>query len=296
MKILVTGGTGLIGKPLTKKLIEQGHSVNILSRSKTKTSEASIFEWDYKTGYIEEGALLGVEAIIHLAGEGIAEERWTEKRKKEIIESRVSTLQLIEKHIDKTTLKILIGGSAIGYYGGDTGENENTEHSIVGNDFLAECTKVWENAEEQFAKKNNLKLVIVRTGVVLSLNGGALPKLLIPIKLNLGSALGSGLQWISWIHEEDLIDIFIESLDSNETSKIINGVSPNPERNSDFNKIAAKVLNKCFFLPNVPEFLLKIAFGEMAVVVLGSNKVKYSGRHEFKYPTLKLALENLLKN
>ena len=295
MKILITGGTGLIGKALTKKLIAQGHKVNILSRTKSKDSKVSEFKWDYQSGYLEEGALKGVEAIIHLAGAGIADERWTEKRKKEIIESRVNTLQLLEKHIDKSTLKILIGGSAIGYYGGDTGENENTENTLPGKDFLAECTKKWENAEIEFAKKNNLKLVIVRTGVVLSLLGGALPKILIPINLNAGSAIGTGLQWISWIHIEDLNDILLKSLESNESLKIINGVAPQPERNNDFNKVAAKILNKAYILPNVPSLLLKLIFGEMATVILGSNKVKYSGNHDFKFPTLELALEDLLK-
>lgn len=295
MKILVTGGTGLIGRALTKKLIDQGHKINILSRGKSKTSGVSVYKWNYESGYLEEGALKGVEAIFHLAGAGIAEKCWTEKRKKEIIESRVKTLQLLEKHIDKTTLKILIGGSAIGYYGGNTGENENTENTVAGKDFLAECTKIWEKSELEFVKKNNLKLVIVRIGVVLSLKGGALPKILIPINLNFGSGIGTGLQWISWIHMEDLIDILIKSLDSNHPLEIINGVAPKPERNNDFNKIAAYILNKTYFLPNVPSFVLRLILGEMSSVILGSSKVKYSGKHDFKFPTLELALRDLLK-
>lgn len=296
MKVLISGGSGLIGIKLVEKLIENNHEVNILTRSKSGKSLANEFEWDYKRNYIEKGALEGVNAIVHLAGAGIADERWTPKRKIEIIESRVKTLDCISRNIGNKTIEIFIGGSAIGYYGADTGDTLNTIKSKPGSDFLAECTKKWEKAEVDFASKHNALLSIVRTGVVLSNDGGALPKLVTPIKYNAGAAIGSGNQWISWIHIEDIVDIFFNSILDKNSPNIINGVADIPVTNLEFNKIASKILDKKFFLPNIPSFILKMALGEMAAVVLGSNKVIKNQELNLKYNTLDDALKNLLIN
>jgi uncharacterized protein (TIGR01777 family) len=294
MKILITGGTGLIGKALSAKLIAEGHQIIILSRSKKQNSDYQTFEWNPENGYVEDGALVGVEAIVHLAGAGIADKRWTSERKKELIESRTKSLEVLSKYVDRNSLKVLIGGSAIGYYGGDTGDNWKNTDSPAGNDFLAECTVLWEKAEQEFAKKHHLRYSIIRTGVVLSLDGGALPKLLMPIKLNLGAPLGSGKQWISWIHLTDLVEMFYRALINPESPILINGVAPQPKTNHDFNAIAAKILQKKYFLPAVPSVFIKLALGEMSVVVLGSSRVKGPADFSFKFPNLETALKNIL--
>jgi uncharacterized protein len=296
MNILITGGTGLIGTELTKKLLANGHKVRFLSRKKTKIDNVEVFEYDYTKNYLEKGALDGIEVLVHLAGAGIADKRWSENRKKELIDSRTKTLEVIQNNLGSHNLTTIIGGSAIGFYGGDTGEITNNETTNNGSDFLANCTQLWEKAEDDFASKNKLRSVIIRTGVVLSNNGGALPKLILPIKLNVGTAFGSGKQWISWIHIDDLVEFFFEAITNNLATGIWNGVAQKPETNDDFNKIAAKVLNKFYFLPKVPAFMLKLVLGEMSTVVLGSCKVKNKQLLpvNIKYKTLDLALEELL--
>lgn len=290
MIILISGGTGLIGKPLTRKLIEKGHEVRILSRNKAIIEGCQVFKWDYQNDFIEAGAFENVEILVHLAGEGIADKPWTAERKKSIISSRVDSLNFLKKHV-KPSLKTIIGGSAIGYYGADTGEEIQYENSIAGNDFLAECTVKWEAAEDDFAVTHNLRKVKIRTGVVLDKNGGALLKMAQPIKLYAGSPLGSGKQWMSWIHMSDLVDIFIESIENKAISGIINAVAPNPERNVDFTKKLAKALKRPLFLPNVPAFILKTLLGELAVVVTGSSRVGIKNPIiTYKYPKLEDAL------
>jgi uncharacterized protein len=294
MKILISGGSGLIGKNLAENLKLRGHEVAVLSRNKNSSWFIKQFRWDYTRHFIEEGALEGVECLIHLAGAGIADKHWTKARKNELIESRVESLRFLSEHV-KPSLKILIGGSAIGYYGGDTAENEMDISSKNGSGFLAECTQVWEAEEEKFANKHNLRLCKIRTGVVLSLKGGAFPQLLNPVKWGIGSALGSGRQWISWIHETDLVQIFVDSVENANGPALINAVAPEPIRQRDLSKSIAKVLNKPFFFPAVPAWLLKILLGEMSVVVLGSSKVKTNlNSKSFKFPNLEKALGGLL--
>jgi uncharacterized protein len=294
MLILITGGTGLIGSLLSKKLIAKGHKVRVLSRAKREIPGIEVFTWDYSKNFLETGAMEGVEVLVHLAGEGIADGRWTESRKKQLISSRVDSLNFLNNYVP-STLHTLIGGSATGFYGGDTGERLNTNDSPAGNDFLAECTKIWEKTEDEFAKKHNLKLSIIRTGVVLSTNGGALPKLAGPVKAFIGSPLGAGNQWVSWIHEQDLVDIFVEAIENPEMA-IINAVAPKPATNAEMLKAIAKKLNKPTFMPNVPGFVLKIILGEMATVVLGSAKVESNvPKGKFKFPNIDLAIGDLLK-
>jgi uncharacterized protein len=294
MVILITGGTGLIGTLLSKKLLAKGHTVRVLSRSKRKIPGIEVFTWDYTKNHLEAGAMYGVEVLVHLAGEGIAESSWTENRKKQLISSRVDSLNFLNNYVPKT-LHTLIGGSATGFYGGNTGENLSTIESPAGNDFLAKCTKIWEKTEEEFAKKHNLELSIIRTGVVLSSNGGALPKLAGPVKAYIGSPLGTGSQWVSWIHEQDLVDVFVDAIE-NPNQAIVNAVAPNPATNTQMLKAIAKTLNKPTFMPNVPGFVLKIILGEMATVVLGSAKVESNvPKENFKFPNIDSAIEDLLK-
>jgi uncharacterized protein (TIGR01777 family) len=294
MKVLITGGSGLIGKALTKRLLAEGHQVNILTRKITNKSTAKEFIWNGQS--IDIKAFENVEVLVHLAGAGIADKKWTAERKQEIIESRVESLELISQKYTGTSLKAIIGGSAIGYYGGDSGETENNENSPHGKDFMAECCVKWEKAEEDFAKKLNLRLVKVRTGVVLDSTDGALPQIIRPIKYYAGTALGSGRQWMSWIHIDDIVEIFYQAIANKQIKGTINGVSPNPVRNQDFTKLAAEVMDRKLLLPNAPAFILKMILGEMSVVVLGSSRVynKQTLPFGFKYEYLENALRNLL--
>jgi uncharacterized protein len=294
MIILVSGGGGLIGSLLCKSLLAKGHEVRILSRKKKTIPGIKVFQWDYINSYLERGAFDGVSVLVHLAGEGIADKPWSHERKKELISSRVDSLNFLKKLAPKTLIT-LIGGSATGFYGGDTGEVENTVDSPAGKDFLAKCTAQWERAEDDFAKKHSLRLVKIRTGVVLSKNGGALPKLLLPIKAFVGSALGSGQQWMSWIHEKDLVNIFVNSIENLDQTGVINAVAPEPARNIDLVNTIGSILKKPIFFPKVPAFILKLILGEMATVVLGSAFVNTNmPKNNFKFPTLEVALEDLL--
>jgi uncharacterized protein (TIGR01777 family) len=294
MKVLITGGSGLIGKALTKRLLEEGHQVNILTRKISNKSTAKQFLWDNKN--IDKGAFAEVDILVHLAGAGIADKKWTSERKQEIIDSRVKTLELIGEKYTGNSLKAIIGGSAIGFYGGDSGETQNNENSPHGNDFMAECCVKWEKAEEDFAKKLNLRLVKVRTGVVLDAEEGALPQITLPIKYYAGTALGSGEQWVSWIHIDDIVEIFYQAIVNEQIEGTINGVSNNPVRNKDLTKLAAEVMNTKLILPNAPAFILKMILGEMSVVVLGSSLVhnKQKLPFDFKYESLENALRNLI--
>ena len=294
MIILITGGGGLIGRALANKLQREGHEVRILSRSKRQSSDLKYFRWDYKNSFLEAGAMEDVEVLVHLAGEGIADKRWTQSRKREIIDSRVESLKFLQNFVPKT-LKTLIGGSAIGYYGGDSGESENAENSANGDDFMAHTCNLWEHTETEFAQNNNLRLAIIRTGVVLDKKGGALSKMALPVKYNFGSPLGTGKQWMSWIHIDDLVGMLYESIVNTKIEGVFNGVAPETLRNSDFTQTLANILSKKIWLPAVPSFLLKLILGEMSVVILGSSKVKNKRKilPSFQFPTLEKALSDI---
>lgn len=294
MKVLITGGSGLIGKALTEKLLLEGHQVNILTRSFSDFSKAKEFLWT--KNWADEKAFDQVDVLVHLAGAGIADKRWTSKRKAEIISSRVDSLNLLQKYVSQTKINTLIGGSAIGFYGGDTGEILNDENTLAGSDFMADCCIKWEKAEEDFAEKFKIRLVKIRTGIVLDKNGGALPKMAGPIKWFIGSSFGSGQQWMSWIHIDDIVEMFFQSITNPQISGVINGVAPYPVRNQDFTNIAAKVLNRKIILPNIPSIVLKIALGEMSTVILGSSKVdnRKPLLFKLKFEKLKDALKELL--
>ncbi len=299
MNILITGGTGMIGHRLTELLLAKGHKVSYLSRKKEKMPKVEVFQWDIQKGYIEEGALEAADYVVHLAGAGIADKRWTDERKKEIIDSRIQPIELINSYLQKNNIQLkgFISASAIGIYGGDTGDVRLDENSELGNDFLAECTKLW----EIHAKKvtNTARIVSIRIGIVLSEKGGALPKLVQPIRLGFGAALGSGKQFMSWIHVDDLCEIFVKALEDDTMQGPYNAVAPNPVTNQEMTSVAAQVLKKPLWLPNVPIFALKLVFGEMGIVVTGGNFVlnkRLSKETDFQYKfiNIKEALNDLL--
>ena len=216
--VLITGGTGLIGKTLAKLLKQKGYKLHLLSRSsKAVENYDKVFHWDVKKGVMDSEALEGVTDIIHLAGAGIADQRWTDSRKKEIIDSRVDTLELILDHLKKKNQKInsLISGSAVGWYGSRTDEMLHIEEEPSADDFMGETCRKWEAAADLFEDYSS-RIVKVRTGVVLAKDGGALPVMKMPFKFFVGSALGSGKQQIQWIHHEDICRIFLEALENEE--------------------------------------------------------------------------------
>ncbi|MEN8927985.1 MAG: TIGR01777 family oxidoreductase [Flavobacteriales bacterium] len=299
MNILITGGTGLIGKRLTEILLSKGHEVSILSRSKKQSDNINFYTWDIAKQEIEAEAIQKADYIIHLAGANVGEGRWTDKRKKEIINSRVQSGNLLLKAVKQhnPNLKGFISSSAVGYYGMVTQEKEFVETDKPGEDFLAKVCEEWENSALQF-NQLNVRTVIVRTGVVLDKNEGALAKLLTPIKVGIGSGLGTGKQAMPWIHLEDICNLYVQAIEDETMKGAYNGVAPEKFTNQEFSKKVAKILKKPFWFPNVPAFALKLFLGEQAVIALegspiSSKKTEETG-FKFKHPILKSALEEIL--
>lgn len=293
-KVIITGGTGLVGQRLTTLLTMKGFEVAILCRNPKKKSE---YKWDIETGYIDEKVFEEASAIIHLAGAGVADKRWTEARKKEIIESRTKSAQLLYDYLSKGNYPIqsVISASAVGFYGDR--ENELlTEDSSNGTGFLAEVCQVWEDAAEKFA---SLKIAVskIRIGIVLSKDGGALPKLDFPIKFGIGAYIGDGKQFVPWIHIDDLCGIFIHLLEHQNLHGTYNGCAPDIKTNKQMSETIAAVLHRPFIPFPAPEFILKTVMGEMASMLLMSNncssqKIINAG-FQFEYPTLQQALQNI---
>lgn len=289
--ILITGGTGLIGKELTKKLTNRGHVVNILSRNPKKNNE---FRWSLKENFIDKDAFTNVSHIIHLAGAGIADKRWTNERKQELIDSRVKTASLLFNKIQeyKTPLKTFISASAIGYYGAITSDEIFTEEDDPENDFISKVCVKWENEAHKF-EHLDVSVTILRTGIVLTKSDGALQKMNTPLFL---SSLGSGKQYMPWIHIDDLCALYIKAVEDKKFTGIFNAVAPEHQTNENFTKTLATTLKKTLFPFNVPSFVLKTVLGEMAYVLLNGSRVsakKVSKSYSFNFPDLQSALNNI---
>ena len=303
--ILITGGTGSIGRRLVQLLQEKGYSVSLLSRSNKPVPGVQVYQWDVKTGQIDAQAVANADAIIHLAGAGIADERWSDSRKREILESRTQSTALLAQALRTTPnqVRVFVSSSAIGYYGGDSGDRPVTETSPAGTDFLAQVSRAWERSVEEIAaiKTNDIpiRIVKIRTGVVLTMAGGALPKLAQPIKLGAGAPIGSGQQYISWIHVDDICRLYIQAIETQSWHGAYNGVAPDPVTNEELTRKIASVLNRPLILPKIPAFVIKLAFGELAVTVLGSSlvlnkRIAHETTFQYKFPKLRDALEDLL--
>ncbi|MHB0756779.1 TIGR01777 family oxidoreductase [Polaribacter sp. M15] len=289
-KILITGGTGLVGSKLTQLLIDKNHDVVILSRNPKKENE---FKWDISEDYIDEKAFNNIDYIIHLAGAGIADERWTDKRKKIIIDSRVKTANLLYQKIKtlKIDIKGFISASGSGYYGAVTSDKIFTETDASGDDFLGEVCVLWEDAAHQF-KTLKIPVTILRTGVVLSKKGGALDKMRTPIV----APLGSGKQYMPWIHINDLCEMYLKAIEDDLTG-IFNAVSPEHHNSTSFSKLLAKSINRPYIGLPIPSFMLKLVFGDMAKILLegsriSAKKIEKNG-YSFRFKTLQKALDNL---
>jgi uncharacterized protein len=298
-RVLITGGTGLIGTALTKHLIEKKYEVVYLSREENLHAEIKTYKWDVEKEEIDHRALSGVDYIIHLAGASIADKRWTEKRKKEIIESREKSARLLQNAVSKEgiRLKAFIGAAAVGIYGMQTSDHVFREEDQGKKDFLNHVCELWEKSYAGFGPVSD-RLVVLRLGIVLSETNGALETMARPIKAGIGSALGTGKQINPWIHIEDLCRIFMKAIEEKSMSGVYNVAAPSIITNAELMKAIAETLHKPYFMPNVPVFVIRLMFGEMADMILtgsavSAERIRNSGYH-FLYTDVKSALRDLL--
>ncbi|MFD1314717.1 TIGR01777 family oxidoreductase [Namhaeicola litoreus] len=297
-RVIISGASGLVGTSLCDLLSKNGYEVCILSRTSNPKSRNRTYVWDIKKGFIEGGALKNVDYIIHLAGAGIGDEKWTDQRKKVIVDSRVDSAQLLFDKCKELNIKpkAFISSSAVGWYGAITSEKIFDETDPFYDDFLGNTCKVWEDAADQFDALGS-RVVKLRTGVVLAKNGGALKKLVPLVKSGFGSAVGTGNQYMPWVHIDDLCQMYLKALKDDKMVGAYNAVTNDFQSNQSFMKTMAKVLGKPFFMPKVPSFLLKIILGEQAVIILegsrvSANKVLKNG-FKFQFPKLGEALKDL---
>jgi uncharacterized protein len=296
MNILVTGASGLIGTALVSSLASSGHEVTRLVRGQP-TSEGKTARWDPMAGTIETGAIEGVDAVVHLAGENIAE-RWTSAKKAKIRDSRVKGTQLLCETLTRLSSppKTLVSASAVGYYG-DRGDVILTEDSPPGQGFLSEVCRAWEAATEP-ARQHGIRVVQLRLGVVLSAHGGALAKLLPPFRLGLGGMLGSGQHYMSWIALDDAVGAIQHAIATDALQGPTNAAAPRAVTNQEFTKTLGKVLGRPTAIP-LPAFAARLMFGEMAdEVLLASARIQptklVASGYQFRYPELEGALRHVL--
>ena len=298
--ILITGGTGMIGSFLIKVLQAKGYGISILTRNKKKNTRAvQYYTWDIASQKIDANCLTNVVGIIHLAGENVASGRWTDKRKKALLDSRTASTALLYKLLseEEHTVKSFISASATGVYGSKTSDITFTEDMPAATDFLASICKEWEASVAEISKLG-IRTVALRTGIVLSSQGSALQKMLLPFQLGLGSPIASGGQYMPWIHIDDLCKMYFYALEQPEVKGIYNAVSVEAVTNTQFSKTLAKTLKRPFFMPNIPSFILQLIFGEMAIILstgskVSSQKIAETG-FEFTYEKLNDAFRDLV--
>ena len=306
--VLISGGTGLVGKGLTKHLTAKGYTVIILSRQlpadngQLSESNISYAKWDVKTQQMDIEALQKADYIIHLAGAGVMEKKWTEEYKKEIVSSRTESAKLIVKSLKQNPNKVkaVISASAIGYYGEDKNTGKFfTEDDPADNNFLGETCKLWEESITPVTDLNK-RLVKFRIGIVLSKNGGALKEFITPLKLGVAAILGNGKQMISWIHIDDLCRLFLFAVENEKMNGVYNAVAPAPVNNKILTLTLAKKMKRLFYIPfYIPVFILKIMLGDRSIEILKSATVSckkvIAAGFDFKFENIEEALEDLEK-
>jgi uncharacterized protein (TIGR01777 family) len=298
--VLLTGGTGFVGKHLTDVLIDSGFSVSILSRSDRKnTSSITYYKWDLKSNFIDKEAVLKADYIVHLAGEGIVEKRWTNRRKKVILESRVKPIELIFSILQENnkTLEAFVSASAVGIYGAVTSHKIRNEFTPPANDFLGQTCQEWEKAVD---KINTLEIrtVKIRTGIVFGKDQGFLKKIVPNFKAGFGAVLGTGKQYLPWIHVEDLSQIYLKAISDEHMHGPYNACITDNTTNSRFSRTLANLFGYAIWLPKIPPFILRIVLGEMSVAVLegqrvSSEKIQKMG-FEFQFTDLEKTLVSCL--
>lgn len=300
MKILITGATGLVGKELIALLLENGNEIHYLTTSKSKIESKPHYQgfyWNPEQSFIDENCLMGVDAIIHLAGATVSK-RWTSNYKQEIIESRTLSSNLLYTCLKNhpNQVKQIVSASAIGIYPDSLTQIYTEDNKSVDNSFLGQVVVKWEESVDVFSRLN-VKVCKLRTGLVLAKSGGALAEMLKPIKMGLGSPFGSGKQVQSWIHVEDLAKMYLFAV-QNQWEGTFNAVAPNPVTNAELTKAIAKTINKPLFMPNIPKFAMKLVLGEMHQLLFSSQNVSAAKAEkngfQFRYRDLTKTLDNLL--
>lgn len=288
----------MIGSKLTSMLIANRHHVSHLGRSKSK-SQTNTFLWDPSTGFIDQDALNGIDTIIHLAGAGIADKRWTASRKAEILLSRTESTRLLNDALNRIPNQVttLIAASGISLYGLKNAERPLVEHDPAGTDFMAGVTVAWEKEVDKMSDR--IRVVKMRTGVVLSKGGIAMRKLTLPVKWFVGAPLGSGQQYVNWIHIDDVCRMYLHAIEDVSMQGAYNAVAPAPVTNKELTRELARVLKRPLWLPPVPEFVVKMIAGEVADIVLhggkiSSAKIEKTG-FQFRFVNVRSALDDLLK-
>ncbi|MBW8243345.1 TIGR01777 family oxidoreductase [Muricauda oceani] len=300
MKVLITGATGLVGQAIVKVLHQKGIPVNYLTTSKDKIDSSEDFQgfyWNPNKGEIDLECFRDVQAIINLAGASIAK-RWTPKHKKRVLSSRINSLQTLKNGLERSNnreVECLVSASAIGIYPDSVCDYYDEETNKVDDGFLGEVVTKWE-AEANTFQSLGLDVAKIRIGLVLSADGGALPKMAFPVKNFIGAPIGTGDQWQSWVHIEDLAQMFVFAVENN-LKGVYNAVAPNPVTNTKLTKELARVLDRPLWLPNVPAFLLKAILGKMSTLLLASQRVSGKKIEEegftFQYANICQALKNL---
>lgn len=296
--ILITGGSGMLGRAISKVFLEKGHEVRWLSRHSGKENQIHVFKWDIEKSYMDEKAFENLHCIIHLAGAGIVNKSWSDSYKKEIIDSRVKSSDLLFKYYTKLKpdLKCFIGASAIGYYGVDSKGAAFIEADLEGSDFMSEVCKNWEKSYDSFVSEG-LRTVIFRIGIVLSNQGGAYAKLKSLFQLGLGASIGSGKQAFPWIHIQDLSQLFYQAFENAKVNGTYNAVAEGSTTNAEFSTALAKSLHRYLLLPGIPEFFIKLIMGERAMTItrgvpINNSKLKLLP-YNFQFNTIESALNNL---
>ena len=289
MRIVIAGGSGFIGEPLVRRLLARGDHVAVLSRNPVKVRAGRGVAWDGRTQGGWSAEVGDADAIVNLAGENVGEGRWTDERKRQLVASRLDATRAIVQALSNWPRRerVLVNASAVGYYG-LRGDEELDEDATRGEGFLAELVEKWEAAARQ--AEPLARLVILRFGVALSKEGGALNKMLLPFKLGLGGPVGSGEQWMSWIDRDDAVRFIEWAIDNREARAVYNATSPEPVRNRDFTRALGRALHRPAFM-RAPAFALKLMFGEMAEeMLLGGQRVvpRRAEREDFRFeaPTL----------
>jgi len=300
--ILITGGTGFVGKELVKLLLKKGYKINLLIRKEVKGIEnpnLKTFKWDVYKNEIDKDCIQNADAIIHLAGEEIAAKRWTDERKQQIIESRTKSIQMIYELLrkNKNQVEHVISASAVGYFG-DRGNELLTEESLPSKDFLAETCIAWEEAVDE-GEKLALRIVKLRSGIILDDRGGVLPQMSKSLSFGLGVIPGSGNQWVSWVHFQDALNIYVYAVENESLKGVYNMVAPEPITMEKITRSIARAMERSPLFVHFPEFALKIAIGEMSLMVLASTKVSSEklqlAGYNFKYPAIEEAMVEIYK-
>lgn len=296
--VLITGGSGMVGRALTHALQAEGHAVRWLGRSGAKAPGVDVFRWDIEKGTVDRRAFDRLDHIVHLSGAGIADKRWSDARKRELYDSRIKAANILRHAAsdERANIRTFVSASGIGYYGAVTGTHVFTESDPHGSDHIAGLSAAWEAAADAWTPM--CRVVKLRTATVLAGQGGALPRLAAPVRWGLGAPLGRGDQWVPWVHIDDLVRTYVRALTDERMQGAYNATAPEHVTNRTLMHTIAQVLHEPFFLPAVPAFALRLALGEMSIVLLEGSRV--SGHKleaagvTFRHPQLREALHAAL--